>query len=242
MPGNYTLRKTYVDGDILSASDYMADNQQHIDNQTPQATDDYSANVSQMRTVTDTGDENSESLATSLAGELERLRYVINHIKTTMNGSTVTQWYSKSYSLVVSNGTVTTAKLADGATFVQYVRKATPSSNIVTTSETSLDTQGITMTRSRVLTKVIAQLSYTKTGVADCDITVRIKRGGTTIASAIFIATGAGGAIGNLTAVVEFMDNPGTGTFTYGISALKSGTDSATVLGVNPQIMLQEIA
>lgn len=242
MPGNYTLRKTYVDGDILSASDYMADNQQHIDNQTPQGTDDYSANVSQMRTVTDSGDVNSESLATSLAGELERIRYVLNHIKTTINGSTVTQWYSKSYANVVGNGTVTTAKLADGATFVQYIRKANASSNIVTTSETSLDTQAITLTRTRVRTKVIVELAYTKTGVADCDITVRIKRGATTVASAIFVAIGGAAVTGQITGVIDFLDAPGAGSYTYGVAALKSGTDSATVLGINPQITLEEVA
>ena len=115
MPGNYTLRKTYVDGDILAASDYVADHQQHIDNQDPQHTGDYSDNLSQMRTITDHGDVNSESLATTLAGEIERLRYAIKHIKEKLNGSTITQWYSKSYSTAVPNNSVTSAKIADGA-------------------------------------------------------------------------------------------------------------------------------
>ena len=127
MPGNYTLRRTYVDGDILSASDYMLDHQQHIDNQDPQHTDDYSSSVTTMRSNTDHGDVNTESLATTLAGEIERLRYAIKHIKEKLNGSSIAQWYAKSYSLVVGNGTITTAKLADGATFLQYFRAATAS-------------------------------------------------------------------------------------------------------------------
>ncbi len=113
--GNYTLRKTYVDGDILSATDYIADHQQHIDNQNPLATGAYSDSVTQMRTFTDTGNVNSESLASTLAGEIERLRFAIKHIKETLYGSAITQWYSKSYSVVVPDGTVTNVKIADGA-------------------------------------------------------------------------------------------------------------------------------
>ncbi|MFW1946274.1 hypothetical protein ACG93R_22610, partial [Acinetobacter guillouiae] len=42
-----------------------------------------------MRTSTDPGESGTESLATSLAGELERLRFVIKEMK----GADVTYWY-----------------------------------------------------------------------------------------------------------------------------------------------------
>lgn len=46
-------------------------------NMKPSGMDDYSVNISQMQIQTNPGDVGSESLPTALAGELERLRYVI---------------------------------------------------------------------------------------------------------------------------------------------------------------------
>jgi hypothetical protein len=80
MPGLYT-HTTRADGLTLTAAIYNADHQNHINNQTPQKMDDYSADAATMQTQTDPGESGSESLATTLAGELERLRYAIAEMK-----------------------------------------------------------------------------------------------------------------------------------------------------------------
>ena len=81
MPGNYshTTRST---GTVLTAAIYNGDHQNHIDNFTPQGCDDYSQINTQMRSEVAPWVSGAESLATSGAGELERLRYILNQIKT----------------------------------------------------------------------------------------------------------------------------------------------------------------
>jgi hypothetical protein len=88
MPGLYSLVATRVTGELITAAKYNADHQNHIDNQTPQQTDDYSSGAAQMQSQTDGGEVGSESLATSLSAELERLRFAIAELK----GETY--WYS----------------------------------------------------------------------------------------------------------------------------------------------------
>ena len=80
MPGNYTITSR-ADGLVLTAAIYNADHQNHVDNQTPAGTDDYSVNLTQMLLTTDPGETGSESLATSMAGEIERLRFAIAEMK-----------------------------------------------------------------------------------------------------------------------------------------------------------------
>lgn len=240
MPGNYTLRRTYVDGDILSASDYVADHQQHIDNQTPQGTDDYSASVTQMRTTTDSGDVNSESLPTSLGGELERIRFVLRDIKTKINGSTVSQWYSKSYSVVVPNSTITTAKLADGATHVQYIR-ATATNVIVTdTSEHTLVSQAISLSRTRVRIRFSFEgIDFRSTGSSDT-WTFRLKRGSTTILTTTRATVSSVGQ-GLVTITDEFLDTTTTGSKTYSVTLQMSGTNGVTASNFI-RLVLEEVA
>ena len=54
--------------------------------------DDYSTNVAQMKTVTDPYPAAAESLATSLAGEIERLRYQVDQMRERFNPAG-SQWY-----------------------------------------------------------------------------------------------------------------------------------------------------
>jgi|SRR3990167_4119180 len=86
MPGLYS-HTTRTTGTTLTAAIYNADHQNHIDNQTPQMTDDYSANAAQMQSTADPYPAAAESLATTLAGELERVRYLIKQI------TGEAQWY-----------------------------------------------------------------------------------------------------------------------------------------------------
>ncbi len=83
-PYSHTTR---ANGTILTASIYNTDHQNHIDHNIPEDTDDYSVSASEMQTVTDPGEVGSESLAVSLSGELERLRFAIKEMKGTA------QWY-----------------------------------------------------------------------------------------------------------------------------------------------------
>lgn len=83
---SHTTRAT---GLTLTAAIYNADHQNHIDNGVPLQQDDYSVNVGQMQTNTDPGEVGSEVLATTLAGELERLRFMIKEI------TDKAQWYSR---------------------------------------------------------------------------------------------------------------------------------------------------
>lgn len=80
MPGLYSRIKTWVSGEVLYAADLNAEFDNIITNDVPLKIDDYSATTTQMRIQTSPGAQGSESLATSLAGELERLRYVIARI------------------------------------------------------------------------------------------------------------------------------------------------------------------
>jgi hypothetical protein len=246
MPGNYTLRKTYVDGDILAASDYVADNQQHIDNQDPQHTGDYSDNVTQMRTLTDTGDENTESLAATLAGELERLRFVLKDIKAKINGGTaVNQWYSKGYSNVPLNATVTAAKLANGATFSQYIRTTSNNVNVLV-SDTVLVTQAITLTRSRVrIHGVMSGVALRTSGAAADQINdIKLKRNGTTIASGKYYLSLIGASNNEIqpVGVIEFLDSPGAGTYTYTLEANNAGAGVSWTYLINDNALtLEEI-
>lgn len=92
MPALYS-HTTRATGTILTATVYNSDHQNHIDNGIPAQLDDYSSNATQMQTETDPGESGSESLATSLAGELERLRFSISELKTRLGHSTGL-WYA----------------------------------------------------------------------------------------------------------------------------------------------------
>lgn len=91
MPGTYT-HTTRTTGTTLTASIYNADHQNHIDHFEPQYIDDYSTNLAAMQTKTDPGESGSESLPTTLGGELERLRYAIYDAKLAIDPG-ITYWY-----------------------------------------------------------------------------------------------------------------------------------------------------
>ena len=100
MPGLYS-HTTRATGTVLTATIYNGDHENHITNQTPAMTDDYSANVTEMRVETDPGEISSESLATSLAGDIARLRYAITDIKKYYD-STLTRWYESPTALRIT--------------------------------------------------------------------------------------------------------------------------------------------
>ena len=82
---SHTTRST---GTTLTATIYNGDHQNHIDNGVPLQFDDYSVDLTQMKSTADPGEVGTESQATTLAGELERIRFIINEL----TGGP--QWYS----------------------------------------------------------------------------------------------------------------------------------------------------
>lgn len=94
MPGNYTII-TRQSGELITADKYNGDHQAHLDGNTPQGVDDYSATVIQMQQQTDPGSLGAENLAISLAGEIERLRFVIARL------ANVNLWYEISGGFLV---------------------------------------------------------------------------------------------------------------------------------------------
>lgn len=94
---------TRAAGTVLTASIYNTDHQNHINNGVPAQLDDYSSSVAEMQTTTDPGEVGTESQATSMAGEFERLRFAILEIKRMLDG-TVAQWYSTPFAGVDNSG------------------------------------------------------------------------------------------------------------------------------------------
>lgn len=85
MAGNYTKLVTVVTGQTITASERNNEFDNVINNMTPDGVDDASATLAAMR---NTADPAGGSLATSLRGELERLRFQVLKL-----GSATGYWY-----------------------------------------------------------------------------------------------------------------------------------------------------
>ena len=106
MPGNYTP-PTRAAGTVLTSNIYNADHAAHQTNMVAAIVDDYSANVTEMQIQTDPGEAGSESLATSVAGELERIRFILAEMK----GQT--HWYETGYLGLTIAGSDATLTIQD---------------------------------------------------------------------------------------------------------------------------------
>ena len=80
MGATFSRLKNWI-AETLTYADLNAEIDNILTNLTTSGVDDYSTNATQMRLTTDPGESGTESLATSLAGELERIRYAIKEIK-----------------------------------------------------------------------------------------------------------------------------------------------------------------
>lgn len=98
MPGSYT-HTTRADGTTLTAAIYNADHNNHITNLVPDKMDDWSQDATQMQLQTDPGEQGTESLATSLAEEIQRIRFALKEMKG------VTYWYESADQTLNSAGT-----------------------------------------------------------------------------------------------------------------------------------------
>jgi hypothetical protein len=134
-------------GTILTATIYNEDHQNHIDNGIPAMFDDYSVNLSQMQSQVDPYPGGTPSLSTSLAAELERIRFAIAEMKGT------TYWYEdsqiKALELIehksFSGGAVATADFEDGFTadfnahlfLIRSIRPATDNQSLTARFKTA---------------------------------------------------------------------------------------------------------
>ena len=135
MGATFARIKTWVDAEDVEFSDLNAEFDNILNNMNPSGIGDYSTNAAQMRTQTDPGTFGSESLATSLAGEIERLRYVISRI---IDGDN-TSWYDtipvslSSLELVLREGTLPKNRITSG-----YVRTDSNFPDTITPASSSL--------------------------------------------------------------------------------------------------------
>jgi hypothetical protein len=88
----YAAHKTYVDGETLTASDLNATDVNHINNNIPESSDDYSANTTEARTTSDPDLDGSGNLATTTAEEFEGLRHQLERLSKLLVGGTY--WYN----------------------------------------------------------------------------------------------------------------------------------------------------
>lgn len=190
MPGLYshTSRAT---GLTLTAAIYNADHQSHIDNQTAQMTDDYSVDTPQMRSTADPGEVGTESRPTTLAGELERLRFAIKEI------TGEAQWYvTPALGTVVSQadaeaGTSTArrtwtaerVKQAIATLAAGLIFRGAGTTEASTTSPTQVDLITISGLNIAAATPFIVVCSYRKTAGAAATALIGLKLNATTVMS-----------------------------------------------------------
>lgn len=126
----WTVYKTWTTGEILTAADLNSSFTQGISNSIPTSIDDYSSNTAQMQSTADPYPAGVESLASTIAGELERLRYVIAQI------TGETQWYIDP-DVTLANVMSGTTAFAGAKTFSSLL---TASAGVSTTAVTATAT------------------------------------------------------------------------------------------------------
>jgi microcystin-dependent protein len=122
--------------------------------------DDYSVNVAQMQYATDPGEPGSESLATSLAGEIERLRFIIKEISGKL------QWYQ---SPSVSLETLSTARFTTGDVKLTIKTVADPGWVLMDDGTIGNAASGAT-TRANADTEALFTLLWNNTTDANCPV------------------------------------------------------------------------
>ncbi len=88
----YSMTYTPQADDTILSDHINTSNNEHINHNIPESIDDYSNTVNEMGTTTDPYPADSESQATTLDGELQRLRHAIDQLKKKFN-TAATKWY-----------------------------------------------------------------------------------------------------------------------------------------------------
>jgi hypothetical protein len=92
MPGLYTI-VTRAAGTLITALVYNFDHQQHVDGRTATLVQSYGTTITQFNITEDPLPGGVESLPSSLAGEIARLRFDIAALKTALSGNVPVNWY-----------------------------------------------------------------------------------------------------------------------------------------------------
>jgi hypothetical protein len=107
--------KTYVNGEVLTHTDLNTSLSDAVNSNIPEDIDDYSVNATEMQTTTDPYPAAAVSLPTTIAGELERIRYIIKQI------TGKSQWYVDAAAIGTKGADVASASalpvLTDGNFF-----------------------------------------------------------------------------------------------------------------------------
>jgi hypothetical protein len=92
MAGLYPIA-TRAPGTLITALIYNTDHQAHVDGRAAALMQSYGTTRAQMNLTEDPYPSNVESLPTTLAGEIARLRFVIAELKASVNGGVALNWY-----------------------------------------------------------------------------------------------------------------------------------------------------
>lgn len=142
--------KTWASGEVLFASDLNAEFNNIITNTKPESIEDYSADVATMKLTSDPGGLGTESLATSLAEEIRRIRFVIKRI---LNEA---QWYIAP-TTTLSAGGISTASLADlGTTADKLAADSVTTSKILDLNVTGAKIANDTITHGKHIPRTAA--------------------------------------------------------------------------------------
>lgn len=226
--------KTWVSGEILTAADLNNSLSNIIDHTIPEDIDDYSANTTEMQTTTDPYPAASPSLATTLSGELERVRYMVKQI------TGESQWYIDAATdlTTIKNGTLT---IAGAKTFSSAIT-VTPTTNqlVLGTTRTVTLTAPTPASSSRTVTIPDLSADYSVVGTAGTQTIGGAKTfTSSLVASAANHAFGVSAALGNIGVrfTNSFTSPGGLGGFVAGLDidpTLTGGTgDTAYQVYVN---------
>jgi len=226
----FTRVKTWVSNEVLTASDLNSEFNNLLNNTIPASIEDYSADVSTMQTTADPGGVGTESLATTLAGELTRIRYKIKQI---MNGA---QWYSTPVGSLSTGGITRAAMVAVG----QQVSSS--SGTFVTSSTSRVDVTNLTVTITTTGRPVILKIVSDGSLASECYIArssathsanLYLMRGATDISiHNIYILANGATAVGQTFSVYDHVDVVAAGTYTYKyqvINISSGGTPTITM-------------
>lgn len=230
--------KNWVSNEVLTASDLNAEYNNILTNMQPSGIEDQSADVAAMQATANPGTVGSESLATTLAGEIQRLRYKIKEILGTA------QWYSApTRTLAAGSLSVATADLQAGSV-TQAKREALPyqlsssSGSFSTTSTSYVDATNlsvsITTTGRPVFATLVPVVDTTNgsglfkqmvTAAGSEVFLIKLVRGSTDAGIARIQVFGSSGYQDEENPSIVFIDTPAAGTYTYKIQVKSNGGD-----------------
>lgn len=100
MGANFSVVKTWIDAEVLTAADLNAEFQNVLTNLTPAGVDDESADITAMRATKDPYSGSAAVLPTSLQEEIQELRYMIAQI------TGKTYWYQDAEASLTPTGAI----------------------------------------------------------------------------------------------------------------------------------------